>query len=129
MKEIFRLMEVMNMSIGGCTYATSDNNKSSHNHGLTFTHKNESIFNKEQMMKFFSNIPANLGGCNLESLFNVIVITQNSEILIDKKVVSKSEETAKFKVGAYACLEDHKLTPDDVTIIVNNLGSVKVADK
>ncbi|GAV11384.1 hypothetical protein [Paenibacillus sp. NAIST15-1] len=110
---------------GGHTFKINED-KSNHNHGLMFTHKNEMILSKEQAEKLLT---INLGGCNLESLYHVIVITQNSEILIDKKVVSKSEETAKFKVGAYACLEDNKLTPDDVTIIVKNLGSVKVVDK
>lgn len=112
--------------VGNGISLNTDENKQNYYKELISNHKHEFIVSEEQAEKLLT---FNLGGCNVETLFNVIVITQNSEIFIDKKVVSKSEETAKYKSGVYECLKEIDLTPDDVTIIVKNLGSVKVADK
>jgi hypothetical protein len=64
-------------------------------------------------------------GYMYETLYEVIVVNQTREILVEKKVVAASEESAKFQVS-YEVLKEKNLTPDDVTTIVKNLGSVKV---
>lgn len=61
-----------------------------------------------------------------EILFNITVVDTNRDILLDKKVISTSVENAKFNSGLYDILKEKELTLDDVTVIVTQLGSVKV---
>lgn len=65
---------------------------------------------------------------SMENLYNVIVIDKERDILIDKKVVAKNPESAKFNAEVYDHLKKSGLTLDDVTVIVNQLGTVEVAE-
>jgi hypothetical protein len=61
-----------------------------------------------------------------EYLFNVIVVDTNKEILLDTKVVASNSDNAKFISRLYEILKEEDLTLDDVTVITNSIGSVKV---
>ena len=62
----------------------------------------------------------------MEILFNVIVVSKDREILLDKKVVAMDEDEAKFMVDIHAALKEKGLKPKDVTILAESLGEVKV---
>lgn len=63
----------------------------------------------------------------IKNLFNINVVTTYGEIIIeDEKAIANTEEEAKFNAGVYENLRDNGLTFDDVTIKINNLGSIKL---
>jgi len=66
---------------------------------------------------------------NMKHLYHVIVVDLDEEILVDVKKVAEDEDDAKFLAGVFSTLEEAKLKPTEVTIIVNCLGSVKVKPK
>lgn len=63
---------------------------------------------------------------NMENLFSVTVVSSTREILLDEKVVTTTPDNAKFIAGVYGVLQEEGLTLDDVTVIVTNMGTVKV---
>ncbi|RXZ78064.1 hypothetical protein EBB07_28835 [Paenibacillaceae bacterium] len=65
------------------------------------------------------------GLADMTFLYEVIIISKEEEILLETKVTAKDEENAKFKAEVYDTLRKNRLTPDDVTIITRQLGSVK----
>lgn len=62
----------------------------------------------------------------METLFNVIVVSKDRAILLEKKTVAENEEDAKFNVDIHSVLKEKGLKPKDVTIICNSCGAVKV---
>lgn len=62
----------------------------------------------------------------METLFNVIVVSKDRAILLEKKTVAENEEDAKFNVDIHSVLKEKGLKPKDVTIICNSCGGVKV---
>jgi hypothetical protein len=62
----------------------------------------------------------------MKTLFNVIVITKQEEIILDKKVVAEDVEEAKFNTDVSGVLREKGLKPKDVTIICNPIGQVKI---
>ncbi|GFN32498.1 hypothetical protein [Paenibacillus xylaniclasticus] len=62
-------------------------------------------------------------------LYEVTVVDQGGSITLDKKVVAKDEESAKFKAGVYRLLEEESLNPEDVTIVASKGHAVKVKDR
>lgn len=59
----------------------------------------------------------------METLFEVIVVSEKGSIVVDTKVVAKSEESAKYQSSA------NTHNPDTHTIIVRNLGAVKIKEE
>ena len=66
---------------------------------------------------------------NMKTLFNVVVVDLDEKILEDKKVVAADSSEAIFLSGVYDVLKAKGLKPSDVTVIVTNLGGVKVREK
>lgn len=66
---------------------------------------------------------------NRTFVYNVIVVTTKGEIIIDKKVVARNAEEAKFKAEVYRKMHEDGLTFEDVTIITNSLGEVNIENK
>ena len=66
---------------------------------------------------------------NMKTLFNVVVVDLDEKILEDKKIVAADSNEAIFLSGAYDILKAKGLKPSDVTVVVTNLGGVKVKDK
>ncbi|QWU14332.1 hypothetical protein SAMN04487895_101634 [Paenibacillus sophorae] len=64
----------------------------------------------------------------METLYQVIVVTKQKEIIIDAKLVAPDQENAKFNAGVYTTLTEKKLTLSDATVIVTPLGQVKVEE-
>ena len=62
----------------------------------------------------------------MKNLYAVYVVTKQETIILDKKVVGADQEEAKFLAGVADILKEKNLKPKDVTIIVNQLGNVKV---
>jgi len=62
----------------------------------------------------------------MATLFNIIIVSKDRDILIDTKVVAEDEEEAKFSVDIHSILINKRLKPKDVTILCNSLGEVKV---
>lgn len=62
----------------------------------------------------------------METLYQVLVVTKDREIIIDKKLVAKNHDDAKFNAGLYTVLKDKSLKPSDVTVLVESLGNVEV---
>lgn len=65
---------------------------------------------------------------NMENLYQVYMVNKYRSILIEKAVVAKNEEEAKFKVCVYEFLTMNGMGLSDVTVIVKSLGSVVVED-
>lgn len=110
-------MNAHNYSLGGFA-STLSSGTSSIIGGLTNTNKNffpYVVTIKEDEKK-------------METLYSVIVIDKERDILIDEKVVAKNQESAKFNADVYDHLKKSGLTLDDVTVIVNQLGLVEVAE-
>jgi len=63
---------------------------------------------------------------NVENLYHITVIDLDKNILIDKKVVAKTDDDAKFEAGVFKILQEKKIKPSDVSIIINNVGTVKI---
>ena len=66
---------------------------------------------------------------NMKNFYHVFVVDLDEKILVDEKVVAKNEDDAKFLAKVFSTLEEAKLKPTEVTIIVNLLGNVKVRPK
>lgn len=66
---------------------------------------------------------------NMETLYSVTTVWKDGTIEIDKKVVAKTEEEAKFKAGLYSLLEKGAHGLEDISVIVTKLGQVKVEKK
>lgn len=64
----------------------------------------------------------------VHSLYSVTMIDNSGAILIDTKVVAKSEEAAKLAAGVYGWLHRHEHSFEDVTVILKNLGAVNVKE-
>lgn len=62
----------------------------------------------------------------MKSLYRVVVVTKQEEIIMDKKVVAVDEDEAKFNAGVHAKLTERGIKPKDVTVICGSLGAVKV---
>lgn len=65
----------------------------------------------------------------MKTLYNVIVVTMDEEIILDIKTVAENEEEAKFNVGVFELLIKRCLKPKNVTVICNILGAVKVEEE
>jgi len=65
-------------------------------------------------------------GVPMQTLFNIIVVTKDREILLDTKIVAEDEEEAKFSVDIHSILKAKNLKPKDVTVLCNEFGEVKV---
>jgi len=68
-------------------------------------------------------------GFVMKKLFEVIIVSLNGDILLEKRVVAFNEEDAKLLSEAYTLLGNEKLSITDVNIIVNKLGDVKIKEK
>jgi hypothetical protein len=66
---------------------------------------------------------------NMETLYEVIVVTQDREIILDKKVIAGSEKEAEYEADVHGILKATKLKHRDVTIICNHKGYIKVRDE
>ncbi|MFD0587706.1 hypothetical protein ACFQZE_06800 [Paenibacillus sp. GCM10027627] len=86
---------------------------------------NELIVPKTQTI--FEN-QINKGDCIMENLYSVIVVNKQRDILVDKKVVAKDQKNAEFEI-AHKYLVSEGISLDDVTVIVDMLGSVKVKEE
>lgn len=63
-------------------------------------------------------------------LYEVVVVdTDGGIIMFPEYVVAKDIEAAKFKAGVYTTLTEMEVDIEDVTIIVNSKGNVRVKDK
>ena len=62
----------------------------------------------------------------MKNLMNVVVVTIDEEIILDKKVIASDQDEAKFLAGVDTVLREKKLLPKEVTVICSNLGQVKV---
>lgn len=62
----------------------------------------------------------------MEHLYHVAVVTKKRQILLDKKVVAENEDGAKFEADVSAVIKKAGLRPPGVTVLVNDLGPVKV---
>jgi len=67
-----------------------------------------------------------LKGVPMQTLFNIIVVSKDKDILIDTKVVAEDAEEAKFSVDIHSVLKEKGLKPKDVTILCEDIGEVKV---
>lgn len=70
--------------------------------------------------------PSNHKEQPMETLFNVIVVSKDREVLLDSKVVAESRDEAKLEVDIHFLLKETKLRTKDVTILVQEIGEVKV---
>jgi len=72
----------------------------------------------------------NMSAESVRAVYEITVIDRrNGEILINGKVVGKSEESAKFNMGVYQDLNQFDLDIDDVAIIIHQLGTFKLLDE
>ena len=62
----------------------------------------------------------------MENLFNVVVVSNEKNILLDVKVVAQDREEATFNAGVHSVIVEAKLKPKDVSILVNDLGQVRI---
>lgn len=62
----------------------------------------------------------------MKNFYNVIVVSIDEKVLLDVKVVAADENEAQYLAKVYNALEEEKLKPKDVTIIVRSLGQVKI---
>jgi len=62
----------------------------------------------------------------MKNFYNVIVVSIDEKVLLDVKVVAADENEAQYLAKVYNTLEEEKLKPKDVTIIVKSLGQVKI---
>ena len=62
----------------------------------------------------------------METLYQVIVVSKDREVLLEKKIVAMDEDEAKFQVDIHSVLKEKGLKPKDVTILVWGCGEVKV---
>lgn len=70
------------------------------------------------------------GEIKMVRLYKVYVVdNSDGEILVDEAVVATTEEDAKFKVGVYSLLDSLGLSLGDITVLIQNLGSVKLTEK
>lgn len=65
---------------------------------------------------------------SMKNLYQVFMVGQDEQIHIFDTVVAINEEDAKFKTGVYSTLGNLGLDLSKVTVIVKNLGSVRVED-
>lgn len=63
---------------------------------------------------------------NMSCLYQVVVVSLDGDVLLDKKVVAADKEEAHYEAEVYEVLKEKKLKPKDVTIIANQIGAVKV---
>ena len=63
----------------------------------------------------------------MKTLYQLIVITKDEEILIDKKVTGSSDEEVRFE-HVYDVLKGRGLKLNDVTIFCNTIGYFKVKE-
>jgi len=68
----------------------------------------------------------NKNKCGFSYLYNVIVVDKNGKIIIDTKIVADDTEQAKYYARVYSKMEELGLTFDDITIITNYIGNVKI---
>ena len=68
---------------------------------------------------------------NMESLWHVIAVTKDGDIIFDDKIVAEDAETAKFEFADEIKRELGRiaLKLKDVTVLCNNLGSVKIREE
>ncbi|MBZ4649156.1 hypothetical protein [Thermosipho sp. (in: thermotogales)] len=64
--------------------------------------------------------------CGFSHLYNVIAVDKNGKIIIDTKIVADDTEQAKYYARVYSKMEELGLTFDDITIITNYIGDVKI---
>jgi len=62
----------------------------------------------------------------MENIYHVMVVTLDREIILDEKVVAEDLDDAKFNAKVFGKLEEKKLKPRDVTIVVREIGQVKI---
>ena len=62
----------------------------------------------------------------MKNLYNVVVVSNEEKILLDEKVVASDREEATFNAGVHDALKEAKLKPKDVSILVNDMGQVRV---
>jgi hypothetical protein len=66
------------------------------------------------------------GKIPMKNLYNVVVVSIDEEILLDAKVVAVDRDEASFNAGVHKKIEEKGLKPKDVSILVRDLGQVKV---
>ena len=62
----------------------------------------------------------------METLYQVIVVTKDREILLEEKVVAETAEEAKFYIEIKGILRAKNLKLQDITILCHAIGDVKV---
>ncbi len=62
----------------------------------------------------------------MEILFNVIVVSKDRDVLLEQKVVAVDEAEAQLAIDIHSCLKARGLKLRDVTVLVNDIGEVKV---
>lgn len=62
----------------------------------------------------------------METLYNVIVVSKDRDVFLDTKVIAVDVDEAKLLVDINPILKDTNLKPRDLTILVIELGEVKV---
>ena len=78
------------------------------------------------ILEYLTNQPIKERKPNMETLYQVIVVSKDREILLKDYVVAEGEDEAKFYVDIHSVLRQKKLKLKDVTILANELGDVKV---
>ncbi|MBX4152236.1 hypothetical protein [Paenibacillus lautus] len=125
-------------------------NINNHNHGIpsnqTITWKpvinsNETVLSHRaatEMLSSLSDVGGiirsygknNKGDNYMENLYQVTVVSKTREIIIDTtSIVAVDQENAKYLVGLYETLSERRLTPADVTVVINHLGQVKIDEQ
>ena len=62
----------------------------------------------------------------METLYNVIVVSKDREVLLDEKVVATDEGEAQLAIDLHSALKAVNLKAREVTILVREIGEVKV---
>lgn len=62
----------------------------------------------------------------MKQLYHVIVVTKKATIIMDEKIVASNIEEAKFDLSVNETIKLEGLSLNEVTVIVNSLGSVAV---
>ena len=62
----------------------------------------------------------------METLYYIIVVSKDREILLEEKVVAETAEEAKFYIEIKGILRAKNLKLQDITILCVELGDVKV---
>ena len=87
----------------------------------------DDIYYKARFQGFYEDKPLKKERkVGMETLYQVIVVTKDREVLLETKIVAEDEGEAKLGVDIHSVLKEKSLKLKDVTILCNELGDVKV---